>query len=1287
MLVLATGDATSVALQGFLRTDWGFLAAIACFDLNIVINMASVAAGLRSTYRCIFHFSICLFWNATSRLAHTPILFVFEIVPWVAAVLTIMDLFITNKPDTNILLRPSDPGLLGKLSFSWLSPIIFSQEPLQLDDLPEINLPDVFGGYQKRFLETFFRSLGALTQSVWFFLYKEHMSELVVASVMRLIEDITRLILALLLRELIAQPRLDIVMAQFCLLFVGSLCGNYGRYRTRYVAVRYRTMLSAAIHDKTLRLGDSPKDGGLDVSTLSEIDLQTILQNVFNMFDLWSCPLQIFLCLGGIFYLLSWKAFLGVVLVTILMFPTLAAVAGKLGQRIRRYMVARDARGKITNEALSSILSIKMHGWEPAFVRIISDRRSEELRLQAAQANWNALLVVLMQSTPCLITVAAFGICLATNVLLDAKTIFTAIFLFTMLNGSLMQLSSSVSSLQVLRSSMGRIYTFLSQTEGNTEPSTPIQTSVSETDEGIKVKNMTVGWPQHSPILSGASLLIKNNALTVLSGPTAAGKSSTLIHILRALEEAPLRGRLKVSYCPQQPFLVDGTIRQNIVFGKPFEQELYKRVVRACALETDFAALAYGDRTIISGSTTLSGGQMARIGLARAAYSQADVVVLDDPLAAIDARNEKKIVQDLLSCDGILKNCAKLVSSNSQSVLNAADAVFGIDQYLKRLQPISKANSTPLSTTIQESQFADKRKCPVVHVAKVPSESPAINAFVGQQTSAAPLKVEDEAVPQRSHPIWSYVAGARKHGWAATIFLLCSARISSVISVYLLKSLASNQGRAVSVRGLVGFAGMSMLQLVEFFFFIYLLYHLCIIPSATKTHSRLIAGVLMRSREFFEKRTIGDIMALFTTDLGRIDGSLTGTMVSMLAQYANLVLACGVLVVSFPASISFVILLFYVFTSLQQFYLTKLRELRHLDASSRSPLLTYLEQSRSGRVLFNAYKISDQRVGGFHSLLRQNLQALLPLVMTDVWLGLRLDILATMMQMTSIALLIASGVDASTLGLTATYVFTISGSLNTIARTRALFEADAVSLARVNVYAYPYLDEAAKRTIIHTTTAGRDAELPGPDQVSGFDQSESLLVPARAWPEKGKIVFKEVSARYDPGLPDCLSGINFTIEPGQKVAVIGSTGSGKSSTLLCILGLLDQVRGSIEIDGIKILKMHDLMTLRHGLGLIPQNPTMFSSTVRLNMDPLVQHGDDHIMTALRRSGAADILTGILKQKFGNPSCEDVQIQQASILDMELNTNVKLSKGEQQLFAIARAMLANSKILLLDEGAT
>lgn len=521
---------------------------------------------------------------------------------------------------------------------------------------------------------------------------------------------------------------------------------------------------------------------------------------------------------------------------------------------------------------------------------------------------------------------------------------------------------------------------------------------------------------------------------------------------------------------------------------------------------------------------------------------------------------------------------------------------------------------------------------PVVEIVETIPDAPEVLVPVEDSENPTGHDDTDEKIhsEKKRSPVSMYMSWATRFGWPVAVSMLLMARLSSIGGTYVLKLMAAQASPRMLASELGLFGLLSLSQAFCFFLFIYLLYRLCIVPAAFVLHARLMDATLTRDLAFFQTTSAAETLNLFTNDVARVDMSLNGSIISLVAQYVNLALACTVLVAAMPLSAFILLPLAAAGHYLQQTYLVKLRQLRHLDVETRAPLLSHLQEAVTGRILFALHGLTQARAESFAHLVEQHVRCAWPLSCIDLWLGVRFELLSIVLQVAALWALLAASAEPGVLGFVMTYVFQVTSVLSSIAKISAQFEADAVSIARItNVSENPVVGATAPSPAPLTLLE------PVPYSDSGPDQ---------AWPQYGQVEFRGVSARHRPGLPDTLQSVSFTVKPGEKVAIIGRTGAGKSSMLLALLKLMDQTGGQIIVDGVDIANVGDAR-LRTSLAVVPQTQLVLSGTVRQNLDPWGRHLDEDILAALTVCGGVAILRGMVG--------EETSVDDAALLDVHL----------------------------------
>lgn len=892
----------------------------------------------------------------------------------------------------------------------------------------------------------------------------------------------------------------------------------------------------------------------------------------------------------------------------------MSMVTQRMGYWVRKNMEAKDKRTSLTAEILHAIRGIRLHAWELPVVSQLNEKRNLEVQTLGKQSVLSATLVSITQALPPLLTSVAFSALLWSGRFLDSQLVFTCITLFTMLNGSLLLLATLATDVQMMESSINRVHQFLS-TETSVNAFELQSNFIFEAGAGIEADGVNLQGMGDSVLIANGKVRIRHGKLAIFTGATGGGKSTLLTTLVRRLATSE-----RVAYTPQKPFLIRGTIRDNITFGREYEAQRYQQVIEASALAVDFSQLPDGDMTPITGADTISGGQKSRVCLARALYTVADIYVLDDPLAALDVKVQGVIVDRLFGNDGLLRNKTAIVSTSANILLEKAQTIHLLkdgEMIVSEIgQLIDTGNSDVVLSTVKLSTETVREGLVGVggRVQEPVSEEPDNPQTVRHSNKETGL----EKFSEGTHSIRKYFWYAGAGGWASSIGILLISRLLAVGSVYVLKLVTTETRTSHLFRDLSAFTIISFGQASCTFLFVVVLFKLCIIPTTRKIHSALAVSILTRELEFFRINPVADTLNLFTNDLARIDLNLSGSVMSLFAQYVSLAVTSAVLVLSAPASLLFLVPSALMCYRLQDTYLGTLRQLRALDVDSRAPIINQLQEAQHGQILFSVFGYTASRLREFESHLNRNLRALFPLRCIEVWLGVRVETCSVTIQALTAMILLAVGTDSSTLGFVMTFVFQFTGILPVIARFSAQFEADSVSFYRIQQQIDDDPGTESTGKIMNKT----------PIFNPGTVIARTVTSPAHKWPYVGKIEFHAYTGRYRTTIPPSLCSLTLSVMPGEKIAVIGRTGAGKSSLLLALLGLLEQTHGHILVDGEDISTLNG-SSLRQSFTIIPQTVVVLSGSVRQNIDVLGWHSDEEIMRVLRESNAESMLQRVL----------------------------------------------------------
>ncbi|KAL7906471.1 P-loop containing nucleoside triphosphate hydrolase protein [Trichoderma velutinum] len=1061
------------------------------------------------------------------------------------------------------------------------------------------------------------------------------------------------------------------VVGIFLLSSVNAFAVTQASYRVKTAGLELRAGLVSYIYDKILA-SPNQDPSSASVVNLVEVDVVRIQDFATFVHAIWSAPLQLTLATVSLGLILGWQSTLAAALSVVAVTPLYYFCKHRIEKYQIAAMIRRDARMSLTSEALSNASLVKLWAQEPLMEKRLDAARCAELAVSESIVWVSTLLNMLMRGAPTLISVVAFMTAVFVGNPLRSEHIFPSLVFCSLLVYPLALLPIAVSSWAACASSYSRVKAFCAQ-QGAEETPSPVRGPGGDQTlpEGVAIyfNNVSFRWKEatNAPSLLKVSFLVGEKQLAALVGPVSAGKSTIVKLALGSLK--PLSGlvdtRGTIAYAPQDPWLITGSIRENILFGRDLEPAFYEAVIRACALDRDLERMPHGDDTQIrSHGTGLSGGQKSRIALARAVYARADVYVLDDPLAAVDSQVHRHLVDHVIGPQGILKDKTRLVVTSSEVVCSYADQVLQVTD--GQLQDIKTSRPQLLRKLPERVPRINKPDFSV----EVASVNISASSTDGEANSQSDLIQETQILENSStetnresslgdsgrvsftdYTRWLRIAHIWR--WSLMAFFTGLAFASNIMSTYMLKVFADKLGNGLVMRALEVYAAAGVVQTFMSCLSLLLGWYLCLKPTSHKIHGMLVAGVLQAPLSFLQRTPTGEIMNRFANDLARHDGPLFTCIFGFLNSLLRVVASLVTLLTFAPSSAVAVVALGGLGWWLQRRCLGVLVETRRLETSSRSPLITNLQETMAGSDIIRIFgRQSYFETRNFTSL-RRNLTAYMAFVSVELWLILRLSLICSLLQGLAAAFLLVGGVDASATGFVMSYMLQLATSFTQTVILRTQMECDMVSTQRIF-------------SLIDTKT---EKESPS----EGEALARSLRVIA-SWPSRGTVTFRDFSASYNYNYHDndndssfILRNINLDFAPGQSTAIVGRTGAGKSSLALAMLRVLQPTRGRIEIDGIDITQV-ELDVLRSRVAIIPQNCGAFAGTVRTNLDPNGVHSESDLLRVVGDS--------LFARGF--------KTLQAALDYPVLQGGSNLSAGQLQLLAVARCLLVGSNIVILDE---
>ncbi|XP_071797864.1 multidrug resistance-associated protein 1-like [Asterias amurensis] len=1080
---------------------------------------------------------------------------------------------------------------------------------------------------------------------------------------------------------------------------------------TTTVGMQIRTAVIGAVYRKSLLLSSSARHNTTvgEIVNLMSVDAQRCMDFCMYINTLWSSPLQICVALYLLWQILGPSVMAGFA-VTILLIPINAVIAINIRKLQASQMAAKDSRIKLMNEILNGIKVLKLYAWETSFQQTVMEIRKKELKIALKASYLAAFMTFIWTSAPFFVLLTTFTVYVLSDEknVLDAEKAFVSLSLFNVLRMPLAMLPGSISQVIQASVSIKRIQKFLKNEEldmSNVMPHT------RDLDLVITMENGDFSWSKgESPILRNINLEVKDGLLVAIVGQVGAGKSSLLSAMLGEMEK--LKGSVAVqgtvAYIPQQAWIQNATLRDNITFGQPLDDAKYHRVIEACALAPDLDILPGGDLTEIGEKgINLSGGQKQRVSLARAVYNNADIYLLDDPLSAVDSHVGKHIFDHVIGPKGLLKNKTRILVTHGISYLPQVDHIIVIVN-----GEITEAGSyTELLS--YEQAFADFLRYYSYDANndtdsdKEQSRGPSLAeqmTILGEEStgSIAMLSRED----QTEKCVESFRTGSMS-GESSSLERLSFPEYKRKKEKDQKSTMAADGDTLIeeetSKTGSVNFSVFTTyIRAVNTFLFLLVILFYSLYNAAS-----VLSNVWLNK---------------WSSEVP-INGTLPASVrEKYLLVYGGIGLTQGAMLL-----IAALLLTFGALHAAQRLYCQLLTTVLHAPMS-------FFDTTPMGRILNrfskDTYMIDDVIPTSLSTFIAAVIRILSTLIIitvsTPAFAAVILPVamvyylvqrfyIATSRQLKRLESVTRSPIYSH-------FSETVAGtsSIRAYRRSEFFIHQNETLIDNNQLTYYPNLvsnrwmalrlEFLGNSLILFAAlfaVIGRNYLSPG---VVGLSLSYALQItgaltwlvhvmceletnivavervkeyteikteaaeiipdnrPDKEWPTKGEVKINEYCVRYRDGLDLVLKGISCNFKPKEKIGIVGRTGAGKSSLTLSLFRILEAAGGSIKIDDVDISTI-GLQDLRSRITIIPQDPVLFAGTLRMNLDPFTQYSDDAIWDALRHSHLYSFVAALTEK-----------------LEYECTEGGEnLSLGQRQLICLARALLRKTKILVLDEA--
>ncbi|XP_068622150.1 probable multidrug resistance-associated protein lethal(2)03659 [Battus philenor] len=1119
------------------------------------------------------------------------------------------------------------------------------------------------------------------------------------------------------------------------------------------MSMKLRVACSSMIYRKLLRLdvtvgGQASEGLAGHVVNLLTTDAQRFDMAILFLVDLFRTPIESAFIVYLMYRQIGVSTLFGVAF--LLLFIPLQGYLGKISSNLRHQTTVRtDHRIRLMNEVIQSIEAIKMYAWEEAFAKIIGQARKKEMNVLKKMCWLRAVMISCVKlNTKVAIFISILSFIFFQNDLTAAK-VFVIFYYYENLKYTLVDfLPMAIAFVLEAYVSVQRIQEFLLLPEVDNSDGVDllkiaeddarksngvyekVRTDIPEEEmrilkvekQGsemlISLEDYSAHWKTteektdiRTPALTDINLTIMPGSLTTIVGTVGSGKSTLLQAMLRELtpNAGQIHVRATIAYASQEPWLFDASVRQNILFGQELDLQRYKKVIECCQLQSDLDILPHGDKTVVGErGSSLSGGQRARVSLARCVYQHADVYLLDDPLAAVDAKVAQAIYEDCVR--GFLRGQATVLVTHHVQYARHADNVC----VMRGGRIVAQGPYNVLKETVSEFEklveMADH-----VHEDKKKTvkekEEKSQNQVRAQRTISITSKMsvdmnildpdyEGEIQNKGSVDSGVYLAYVKSGGTGFSMFCLfalfvCAQIFYSSTDIWMKEWVNLEESNNAYYQNISNDNSTTIipsdfdtlqnpanyLQLTrEQCIYIYasligicifltwnkliVFYNTCI-KASISLHDTMFRGVTNAPMWFFHHNPSGRILNRFSKDMGQVDSLLPVTLLDCIGFFLEIV---SVLIVVCIANwwllipTAGVTVLLYL---LRELFLGTSRELKRIEAIARSQSLNHAAATVSGLTTIRSCGSRQRTLAREFDKLQDLHSCAWTLVLdTNQAFGFWMDMVCCLyLVFVTFSFFLFTNTEnrGGNVGLAITQAIGLVGMCQFGMRQTADVENQMTSVERILEY-----NNLPSEKPVEVDEQALKEEHPGLD--------------LQKWPTKGEIVFEDVSLEYEkpPKSEEevkekteepvyAIKGVSFRIRPSEKVAVVGRTGAGKSS-LISALFRLGRVGGKVSVDGVRP-EVAGLRMWRSRLCALPQRPALFAATLRDNLDPEGRYTDAQIFSAL----------------------DQVELREAvAALPAGLSTRVgdgggNLSSGQRQLVCLARAALASCTVLVLDEA--
>ncbi|XP_060602679.1 multidrug resistance-associated protein 1-like isoform X1 [Ruditapes philippinarum] len=1084
-------------------------------------------------------------------------------------------------------------------------------------------------------------------------------------------------------------------VALFAASMMKTFFWNFARFSQKFIGQSMKAELIGAVYRKTFSLSNSAKKSSTvgEIVNLMAVDCQRIQDSITLSHHVISIPFVTSIAMLQLWYLIGFATFSGIGVIIVMII--LNGILGRRQQWLQGLVLGyKSNRIKILNEIINGIKVLKMYTWERPFQKKVSALRNKEVYVLRKVAVVIAVALFLSFFSPFMVSYAFYVVYTLTKSIhyLDARTAFVVLALVSTIRHPVSLTSELINGFVQGYVSLKRIQEFLWKEDMDTR-----NIEHSETSKyAVSIENGLFTWNKGlmNQTLRRINLNVSEGELIAVVGQVGSGKTSLLSAMLGEMEKihghVTLKG--KIAYVPQEAWIQNLTVRDNIVFSNTFDEIRYNKVITGCALVSDLDMFPGGDQTEIGEKgINLSGGQKQRVSLARAVYSDADIYLLDDPLSAVDSHVGKHLFNNVIGQQGLLKRRTRILVTHGIHWLSMVDRIVVIaDGQISEMGTYRELISRDgpfaqlLHTLAQEDSPTDDES-DENHITVDKDNTDKVEERINRKRTLSSEKEKEfgmsfskdhgdyydgslyessdkhqliqEETSKKGHVQFDvFKSYLKAMGYCWTFIAVIFMTIFQTMSVYsnywltywtedaLLKNTSQGHTKAYEnkfVYYLVGYTLIGVLQGVAMLLFGIVISIRMAIASGIM-HKSMLYSILRSPMAFFDTTPVGRIMNRFSSDIDIMDVRIPYVIRWLNTQIFQLAAILIVVSINTPIIMVVIVPVTFIYYLLLRFYLPTVRQVTRLESVTRSPIFNHFSETITGAGVIRAYKCTDKFITELDRRVDQNVKFMFASICSAKWNAICLESLGNLLILTTAVFAFTSdGLNGAQVGLSITYALQVTLSLLRGAQLLGELEMRVISIERVKEY----------------------TELQ-PESAWTIETSK----PHADWPQNGSVEFRDYTTRYRDGLDLTLKGISCQIRAGEKIGIVGRTGAGKSSLALSLFRLIESAGGSIVIDGHDIadIGLHDL---REKLTILPQDPTLFSGSLRENIDPFGKFDDASLWKALE---CAHLKRTVLNM----PS-------QLGYECGESGSN--LSVGQKQLVCLARTLLHKTKILVLDEA--